>query len=180
MPKCMSDLRSQQRFRRFLEQYRDAFGGPGSWQDAAAEKLGVTQGMISKYVNGAKDAGIAPIEEAIRGFGIDPEFFFGERDVDGDFRDFPRRTQNESRVEPLEAAYPALDEFLATPYGSSLSGACVAFLRGVRFSHGAPSARTYRALAGDWEDRQSELPKLAPAPVVAPSPPREGRVRLKK
>jgi len=156
------------RFRAFIEQFRDSHGR--GWQPELQRLTGLSRAALSHYANGIRSPSAPTVRKVAQAVGIDSTFFFGDREDDGHFKDFPVRQQR-ARIEP-DAAYPALDDFLATPSGSRLPDACVEYLRGIRFAHGDPTPHTYLALAREWEDRQLAFPKTREAPELEATPSR--------
>lgn len=91
---------SQRRFRVLLSQLSEEYGR--GWQSRVARELGVSQVFVSEISRGQKLAGRKPIEAAIARYNISPDFFFGDRAEDGDYRDFvgPRRRVVSDQARP--------------------------------------------------------------------------------
>jgi hypothetical protein len=169
------DMLEQRRFRLLCKQYERDFGR--GWATRLAADADSSLSLISQIAAASKSPGLAPLAAFIRNTGIDGRFFHDPALGDEpDYRDF---LQGSTEHVVVDAAYPALDEFLATPYGASLEPACVTYLRDARFGNGSPTVGMYRAIASEWQDQHRALPKL-PAPPALEVIPARGKPREKR
>jgi transcriptional regulator with XRE-family HTH domain len=165
----------RRRFRLLCSQLESEHGY--GWKTKLAALADADASLIGKIEKGERDVGLSSLSEVIQNLRISPAFFYDPALGDEpDYRDF---LQGSSERVVVDAAYPALDEFLATPYGTSLEPACVAYLRDARFGNGSPTVGMYRAIASEWQDQHRALPKLPASPVLEVVPSR-GKPREKR
>lgn len=99
------------RFRLLLEQLRDE----GKTQTQIAALVGIDQTLVSKIINGQRDAGLNSISKAAERLALDREFFFAEVDGIPNYRDYlaasrSRPAASEPRVDREEADALSPDE----------------------------------------------------------------------
>jgi transcriptional regulator with XRE-family HTH domain len=136
--------RAARRYAALVWQLADEMGQKYGWRSRVARKLGVSQPYISQIANGDRTGiGIKAIESAIKKLPLERDYFYGEHAGTPHYSGFVP-----SRV-ATAAAYPALDEFLATAEGKAITEDELEFLRSYRASHGEPTTVTYHyALMG--------------------------------
>lgn len=113
VPKTAVLTRAEERYLLLITQLREDYaasngGRDRGWQGWVAGKLKVGQPFISRITSGERSIGVAPLELAIRRFGIAPAFFFGSFPKPPSYRDFVG-----VRKIPTKMGYGAFHDFIA-------------------------------------------------------------------
>jgi hypothetical protein len=130
--------RARRRYLSLIDQLEKERGSRWGWQTEVAKLISVD----SSYLATARtrgSVGIDAVERAIKGLGLDRQYFYGEGPDEIDYHGFLI-----SRVDE-ELAYAELQRFLETPIGATATGDEIAELRMYRGKK-RPDLATYQTV----------------------------------
>jgi transcriptional regulator with XRE-family HTH domain len=129
-----SEPRPVRRYLKLINELWEERGGAHGAQTALANLVGVSQGYMSKLLNGHRvSVGVEAIDGAIHGLRLNPLYFFGSKE--------PRTYRDYVNHEPPFAEWR---EFLATDLGKSLTDAERDAFRSLDLSSWEPSVAFYQ------------------------------------